>query len=80
MCVQMAARTRTRTLEPKAVRIQEFAELMSMSRRSVYNMIEAGELRTVMIRGMRLVPMTEADRLLGADEDRSGRHHVKSSA
>jgi excisionase family DNA binding protein len=56
-------------LERKAVRIQEFADMLGISRGTVYNMIWAGELRTVHVHGVRLIPITEADRLLAATND-----------
>jgi len=51
---------------PQALSMTETAEELGISRRSVYNMIESGELETVTIRRRRLVPVSELARLLVA--------------
>lgn len=44
--------------------IPESAHLLGISPRGVYRLIEAGELRTVMLGRRRLVPAQELDRLV----------------
>lgn len=43
--------------------LQEFAETIGVSRRTLHNWITAGKLRTVKICGSRRVPIAEARRL-----------------
>ena len=51
---------------PQALSMVQTAEELGISRRTVYNMVEAGELETVTIRRRRLVPVSELARLLVA--------------
>lgn len=47
-----------------ALRVDEFARRVRVSRTVVYQMIAAGKLRSVMISGRRVIPSSEAHRLL----------------
>ena len=59
----------------KAWKIDEARALLGgISRKSIYDLIEAGALRTVMIAGRRLVPDTAIDELL------EGARHPEGSA
>lgn len=51
------------TTTKQFLRLQEFAETINMSRRTMYNWIREGKLTTVKIGGSRRVPIAEARRL-----------------
>lgn len=50
------------------ISLQEFADTIGVSRRTLYNWITAGHLATVKIRGSRRVPIAEARRLAQIDQ------------
>ena len=54
----------TRTPQPALMSIQAFCAWASIGRTKVYEEIEAGTLKTVLIGRRRLVPFTEAERWL----------------
>jgi excisionase family DNA binding protein len=54
--------------ERKAVRPSEFARLIGVSRAMGYRIVQEGRVRSVRVGRAVLVPMTEVDRLLAADE------------
>ena len=47
-----------------AWRVNSFCRAVGISRTSFYELVKRGEIRTVLIAGRRLVPDTEARRLL----------------
>lgn len=47
-----------------AYRINEFAEMLGVSRATIWNRIAAGQLKVVRFGGATLVPSSELDRLL----------------
>jgi len=44
--------------------VNEFCHLIGISRSTFYELLKEGKLRTVMIRGRRLVPASEAQKLM----------------
>jgi len=48
---------------PRAIPITTFAKDFSISRRTVYNLINDGKLRTIKIANRRLVPIDECERV-----------------
>src|SRR6185312_15703659 len=54
------------TLARGAYSVEEAARALSLSRRTAYRLIATGELRTVKLRGRRLVPAAEPARLIGS--------------
>jgi len=54
-----------------AYSLDEAAESISLSRRSLYHLIESGELRTVKLGRRRLVPRSELERLCQPAEEQS---------
>jgi excisionase family DNA binding protein len=59
-------------LELRAYRINDFCRAYGFSRTTVYKLIAAGTLRTVLVGGRRLVPRDAAEALL-SDGAPSGR-------
>lgn len=53
--------------EPLAYRVNEFCRKIGIGRSSLYGLIKDGKIRTVIIAGRRLVPASEAERLLSGD-------------
>jgi len=49
---------------PLAVSVSDAARLLSVSRDTIYRLIQTGKLRTVKLNGRRVVPMRELERLL----------------
>ncbi|MFO1129150.1 MAG: helix-turn-helix domain-containing protein [Rhodospirillales bacterium] len=47
--------------------ILEFGEIIGVGRTKIYELIAAGELRTVKLGKRRIVPASEIDRLLSGD-------------
>jgi hypothetical protein len=45
-------------------RVPEFCQAVGISRASVYELIKLGKLRSVLIAGLRIIPVTEAERLV----------------
>lgn len=54
---------------PAGYSVGAFAQQLAISRSGVYNLIKAGEVRSVKIGGRRIIPATEIDRLLDVDAD-----------
>lgn len=50
--------------KPLAYQVNDFGLLIGVGRSVIYKMINGGKLRTVMIAGRRVIPASEADRLL----------------
>lgn len=50
--------------DARAFRVDEFARRYRISRSTVYQLIGAGKLHSVLIAGRRVIPATEGDRLL----------------
>jgi predicted DNA-binding transcriptional regulator AlpA len=61
----------TSGLPIRAITIPQFCSMYSLSRQSTYNLINAGELKSVLRGGRRLILVDSAEKLLG---------HVKSDA
>jgi len=55
-------------LNPIGYSIEQVMQLLPIGRTSIYKLIKAGELQTVVICGRRIVPATEIDRLLSQSE------------
>jgi excisionase family DNA binding protein len=53
--------------KPLAYQVNPFCEMLGIGRTTFYNLVKAGQLRTVMIGGRRVVPASEADRLLSTN-------------
>jgi excisionase family DNA binding protein len=60
-------RAKREALPRQAYSIREFGDMLGISRPTVYDLIAAGKLRTVMVGARRLIPATEIGRIL-ADE------------
>lgn len=45
-------------------RIPDFCEAVGISRSSVYELIKHGKLQSVLIAGRRIIPVSEAERLM----------------
>jgi excisionase family DNA binding protein len=52
--------------KPLAYRINTFCDLMGIGRSHFYNLVNEGQIRTIMIGERRLVPASEAERLLAS--------------
>lgn len=50
---------------PLAVRVPEACRLSGIGRSKLYELIKAGELRTVKVGAITLIPLTSLERLLG---------------
>ncbi len=53
---------------PAAYSIQQFADQLSISRGTVFNLIKRGELRVAKIGTRTVVPASEIDRLLAVED------------
>ena len=51
-------------LSPKGYTVDGFLNNVPIGRTSLYKLIKEGKLRSVIISGRRIIPATEADRLL----------------
>jgi predicted site-specific integrase-resolvase len=51
--------------KPLAYTLRTFCQQIGISRSSTYKLIKAGKLKTVLVSGRRLVPATEALRIIG---------------
>jgi len=51
--------------EPLAYRMSDFSRLIGIGKTKLFDMIKTGELRSVLIGNRRLIPASEAARLLG---------------
>ncbi|ESQ78880.1 hypothetical protein ABENE_23000 [Asticcacaulis benevestitus DSM 16100 = ATCC BAA-896] len=51
-------------MQPIAYRINDFAQLIGISRTSVYDLIKTGKLRPAYVAGRTLIPASEAQRLI----------------
>ena len=49
---------------PRAYRIKDFCQAFGLSRSTVYNLMTAGKLHTVLVAGRRLIPADAAEALL----------------
>ena len=52
------------TIRPYGYTIDQFHRVIPLGRSTIYALIKEGKLRTVVIAGRRIIPATEADRLL----------------
>jgi excisionase family DNA binding protein len=59
--------------KPLAYQINLFCRLIGIGRSHFYELVKEGAIRTVMIGGRRVVPATEADRLLSGTDDASSK-------
>ena len=59
------------TTEPLAYSVQDAADLIGISKPTVYRMMRDAEIRTVMVRGRRLVPRSALLEILGEPPDAS---------
>ena len=50
--------------KPLAYQVNAFCRLIGIGRSHFYELVKKGKLRTVLVGGRRLVPATEAERLL----------------
>jgi excisionase family DNA binding protein len=50
---------------PLAVRVPEACRLSGIGRSKLYELIKAGELRTIKVGAITLIPLTSLERLLG---------------
>lgn len=51
--------------EPLAYRVNDFLKNVGLGRTAFYALVKQGKIRTIMIGGRRLVPRSEALRLVG---------------
>ncbi len=51
-------------MQPLVYRINDFCNVIGLSRTSIYELIKDGKLKSVKIAGRTLIPATEAQRLL----------------
>lgn len=51
-------------VKPVMSRIDDFSAITGLGRTTLYEMIGSGKLKSVVVAGRRLIPTTEADRLL----------------
>ncbi len=51
-----------------AFRVDDFCSAIGISRSTFYSQMKDGSIRTVVIGGRRLVPMTEVERLLSSQD------------
>jgi excisionase family DNA binding protein len=58
----------TDTIPRHAYSLEEAARSISLSRRALYNLIEAGALRTVKLGRRRIVPRDELERLCAVEQ------------
>jgi excisionase family DNA binding protein len=56
-------------LRPIAYRVNDFCAVFGIGRTTLYEMIKTGTVRTILVGGRRLVPATEAERLLSGSDD-----------
>ena len=59
---------RLQTVGILAYSVDEFCHLVGIGRSSFYQLMNSGALRTVFIRGRRLIPAVEVNRLLSGDD------------
>jgi len=59
----MKARS-TQPITPAGYSVDEFRRVVPIGRTSIYGLIKSGELKSVLICGRRIIPASEADRLL----------------
>lgn len=59
---------RLQTAGVLAYSVDEFCHLVGIGRSSFYQLMNSGALRTVLIRGRRLIPAAEVNRLLSGDD------------
>ena len=59
---------RLQTVGILAYSVDEFCHLVGIGRSSFYQLMNSGALRTVFIRGRRLIPAAEVNRLLSGDD------------
>ena len=60
----MKAQANIKPEDRRAYRVQDFCQSHGLSRSTVYKMMAAGKLRTVLVGGRRLIPKDAADALL----------------
>jgi len=51
-------------LEPLAYQIDQFCQIIGLGRTAVYKLIKEGKIKTIRIGGRRLIPRSEALRLV----------------
>jgi excisionase family DNA binding protein len=56
------------TVAKMAYSVDEVCEALGLSRPSVYDLIRSGMLRSKKLGGRRVIPVTELERLLAADD------------
>jgi excisionase family DNA binding protein len=56
---------------PLAYQVNAFCRSIGIGRSKFYDLIKEGKIRTVLVGGRRVVPATEAERLLSAPDDRA---------
>ena len=57
----------TKSAEPLALRVGDFTRTVGIGKTKTFEMIKAGELRTVRLGRRLLIPMSEARRLIDGD-------------
>lgn len=60
----MANQTLDKTIERRALRVNDFCRAYGVSRSTVYKLMKANKLRTVLVAGRRLIPADAAEALL----------------
>ncbi|MGI8753325.1 MAG: excisionase family DNA-binding protein [Acidimicrobiales bacterium] len=53
-------------VQPKAVSVDDAAQLLGLGRSSLYDLLEVGRIRSVKVGSRRLVPTAAIDEFLGA--------------
>ncbi len=59
--------------QPRALRLNDFCRIYSLSRSSVYKLINRGTLETKVIAGRRLVPVEAAEKLFNNGHENKSR-------
>lgn len=54
----------SQAIQPLALRMSDFTRVTGLSRSKAYELIKNGELRAVKVGGRRLIPYSEAERLI----------------
>jgi excisionase family DNA binding protein len=64
----MGQNNTVQVFDKRAMSVREFGATYSLSRSSIYKLIQAGRLRTVKVAGKRLIPVAEGERLLAGGD------------
>jgi len=61
--------SQNQTLRPYGYTIDQFQRVVPLGRSTIYALIKEGKLKTVLICGRRLIPASEAERLLNPNNE-----------